>query len=157
MKFKFALATVMLSLAASSFAATTTTPSAQPEIKCPDIRELQAAQFIEASAVYDTNLWEVMQSSSQYGTQNAWNFKLNIEAEDKSSAMKLASSTLSTMKLIEGPERVDNNYMCHYRAGQHEAVAIMKLPTVPGESTAVAQAKTKAAKVVSKGDKLAAK
>lgn len=148
MKSKLALATVLLSLASSGFAAS----QQQDTVKCPDISELKASKFTEASAVYDTNLWEVMQTSSQYGTQNNWNFKLNIEAEDKAGALQEAANNLSQIHLIDGPERVDNKFMCHYRSGQFEAVAIMSLPT----TKTVAQ-KAKAAKVVSKAEKLAAK
>jgi hypothetical protein len=132
MKSKLALATVMFSLTTCGFAA-----QQQAEVKCPDISELKSVKFSDASAVYDTNLWEVAQPSGQYGTKHAWNFKVNIEADDKSGAMQRALATLESMRLINGPEKIDDKWLCHYRSGQHDAVAVMNLPA---EANAVASA-----------------
>lgn len=150
MKSKLALATVMFSLASSGFAATQ-----QETVVCPDINELKAGHFASANAVYDTNLWAVAQTASKYGTKNPWNFTVNIEADDQAGAMQQATAMLGEMHLISGPEKVDNDWMCHYRSGQHDAVAIMSLPKLPTETKAVAKAK--AHKAVVKADKLASK
>lgn len=132
MRLKSALATLLFALPVCSFAA-------EPTIKCPDITELKSGHFTDASEVYDTNLWEVIQSSSLYGTKDTWNFKVNIEADDKDNAIKLADATLNAMHLISGPEKVDNQWMCHYRSGQHDAVAILKLPAANQPTVASAK------------------
>lgn len=154
MKFKLTLATVMFSLSTLSFAT-----EQQSTIKCPDISELKAARFAEANAVYDTNLWEVLQPSSQYGTENAWNFKVNIEAENKNGAMQQAVATLESMHLINGPEKVDDKWMCHYRSGQHDAVAIMNVPssTVASTKSKKAVANNKKETITKNSEQLASK
>jgi len=126
MKAKLALVTLLASLSTHGFAADVL--DANGAVKCPDISELKAAKFTNANSVYDTNLWKVGSLSNQYGTKNAWQFTFHIEADDKDGAIKNAATALTSIRLINGPEKIDNAWMCHYRSGQHDAVAIMSVP-----------------------------
>lgn len=83
---------------------------------CPNPNAFQEIAFDTIEKGDTPGVWTLIQKNHTYNTPNDWKFSLMIEANDRKNALKKAKLALSGLQKMQGPEKVNEVWVCDYKS-----------------------------------------